>query len=103
MSRIDTGSKRKLHEMGVATLVDALQAQDDALTLGMAFEERITLAVNDAHAPFTHGPFTHAKVDGLIRRTGLRNPDADPRRVDLIQARGLDRGPGAGRGPAAPG
>lgn len=86
MSRIDTESKRKLREMGVATLVDALEAQDDALTLGMAFEERIKLAVDDAHAAFTH-----AKVDGLIRRAGLRYPDADLRRVDLIEARGLDR------------
>lgn len=86
MSRIDTESKRKLREMGVATLVDALEAQDDSLTLGMAFEERIKLAVDDAHAAFTH-----AKVDGLIRRAGLRYPDADLRRVDLIEARGLDR------------
>ena len=87
MSRIDTESKRKLREMGAATLVDALQAQDDALTMGMAFEERIKLAVDDAHAAFTH-----AKVDGLIRRAGLRYPDADLRSLDLIEARGLDRG-----------
>ncbi len=86
MSRIDTESKRKLREMGAATLVDALEAQDDALTLGMAFAERIKLAVDDAHAAFTH-----AKVDGLIRRAGLRYPDADLRSLDLIEARGLDR------------
>ena len=87
MSRIDIESKRKLREMGVATLVDALDAQDESLTLGMVFEERIKLAIDDAHAAYTH-----AKVDGLIRRAGLRYPDADLRRLDLLEQRGLDRG-----------
>ena len=87
MSRIDVESKRKLREMGVATLVDALDAQDESLTLGMVFEERIKLAIDDAHAAYTH-----AKVDGLIRRAALRYPDADLRRLDLLEERGLDRG-----------
>ena len=86
MSRIDIESKRKLREMGVSTLVDALDAQDESLTLGMVFEERIKLAIDDAHAAYTH-----AKVDGLIRRAGLRYPDADLRRLDLLEQRGLDR------------
>jgi len=34
MSRIDIETKRKLREMGVATLLDAF----DALALGLAFE-----------------------------------------------------------------
>lgn len=67
MSRLDSETKRKLGEMGVGSLVDALDAQDDTLTLGMVFEERIKLAVDDAHAAFTH-----SKVEGLIRRAGLR-------------------------------
>ncbi|MBX0302032.1 ATP-binding protein, partial [Cryobacterium sp. 1639] len=71
MTRIDGESKRKLREMGVASLVDALETQDDTLTLGMPFEERIKLLVDDAHATFTH-----AKVEGLIRRAGLRYPNA---------------------------
>ncbi len=87
MSRLDTETKRKLREMGVASLVDALEVQDDTLTLGMVFEERIKLAVDDAHATFTH-----AKVEGLIRRAGLRYPNADLRRVDMLEQRGLDRG-----------
>lgn len=87
MSRIDTETKRKLREMGVAALVDAFDIQDDTLTLGMVFEERVKLAVDDAHATFTH-----AKVEGLIRRAGLRYPNADLRRVDLLEQRGLDRG-----------
>ena len=35
---------------------------------------------------------THSKVDGLIRRAGLRYPTADLRRIDLVEERGLDRG-----------
>ena len=54
MSRLDAETKRKLREMGVTSLVDAIDIQDDALTLGMVFEERIKLAVDDAHAAFTH-------------------------------------------------
>ncbi len=87
MTLIDSETKRKLREMGATSIVDALDAQDDALTLGMPFEERVQLIVDDAHATFTH-----SKVEGLIRRAGLRYPDADLRRVDLIEQRGLDRG-----------
>ena len=87
MSRIDSETKRKLREMGVASLVDAFETQDDTLTLGMPFEERIKLVVDDAHAAFSH-----SKVEGLIRRAGLRYPTADLRRLDLIEQRGLDRG-----------
>ena len=87
MSRLDSETKRKLREMGVSSLVDALDLQDDTLTLGMVFEERIKLAVDDAHAAFTH-----SKVEGLIRRAGLRYPNADLRRVDMLEQRGLDRG-----------
>lgn len=86
MSRLDAESKRKLREMGVTSLVEALEAQDDTLTMGMVFEERIKLAVDDAHAAFTH-----SKVEGLIRRAGLRYPNADLRRLDLLEQRGLDR------------
>jgi DNA replication protein DnaC len=87
MSRLDSETKRKLREMGVTSLVDAFEVQDDTLTLGMVFEERVKLAVDDAHATFTH-----SKVEGLIRRAGLRYPNADLRRVDLLEQRGLDRG-----------
>src|SRR5699024_9814631 len=34
---------------------------------------------------------THAKVDGLIRRAQLRYPNADLRRVDMLEERGLNR------------
>lgn len=87
MSRLDSETKRKLREMGVASLVDALEVQDETLTLGMVFEERIKLAVDGAHATFIH-----SKIEGLIRRASLRYPNADLRRRDMIEQRRLDRG-----------
>ena len=56
------------------------------LTLGMGFSERLRLVVDEAHSTFNH-----AKVEGLIRRAGLRYPGADLRRLDLVEERGLDR------------
>lgn len=41
MSGIDTETKRKLREMGAVPMLEALEAQDEALVLGMAFEERL--------------------------------------------------------------
>jgi len=86
VSRIDTETKRKLREMGAAPILEALEAQDETLVLGMAFEERLRLIVDEAHSGFNH-----AKVEGLIRRAGLRYPGADLRRLDLVDERGLDR------------
>ncbi|WP_413542384.1 ATP-binding protein [Citricoccus nitrophenolicus] len=87
MSRIDTETKRKLREMGAAALLEALEAQDETLVMGLGFEDKIRLAVDEAHSSFTH-----AKVEGLIRRAGLRYPNADLRRLDLLTERGLDQG-----------
>ncbi|MFB9075228.1 MULTISPECIES: ATP-binding protein [Citricoccus] len=87
MSRIDTETKRKLREMGAATLLEALEAQDETLVMGLGFEDKIRLAVDEAHSSFNH-----AKVEGLIRRAGLRYPNADLRRLDLLTERGLDQG-----------
>lgn len=85
MTVLDTETKKKLRDMGAAALLDALTDMDEALTLGMSFEEKIKLAVDDAHTVFTN-----AKIHGLKRRSGVRYPDADLRRVDLITERGLD-------------
>ncbi|WP_233193265.1 ATP-binding protein [Cryobacterium sp. Y29] len=52
----------------------------------MPFEERVRLVVDDAY--FT---FTHSKVEGLIRRAGRRYPNADLRRIDLLDERSLNR------------
>lgn len=86
MNRIDIETKRKLREMGADALLGALEGQDENLVLGMGFEDRIRLVVDEAHSTFTH-----AKVEGLIRRAGLRYPNADLRRLDLVEERGLNR------------
>jgi DNA replication protein DnaC len=86
VSTIDIETKRKLREMGAADLLGALEAQDDQLAIGLPFGERIRLAVDDAHAAFTD-----TKITGLMRRAGLRYPNADLRSLDLVEARGLDR------------
>ncbi len=87
MTLIDTDTKHKLREMGVGALVDSFEMQDDVFTVGMPFAERVKLAVDDAHASFTG-----QKITGLIRRAGLRYPDAELRRLDLVEERGIDRG-----------
>ena len=86
MSAIDIETKRKLREMGAQPLLDAIEAQHEDHVLGMSFHERLQLVVDHAHESFNH-----SKVDGLIRRAGLRYPSADLRRVDLIDERGLNR------------
>ena len=78
MTLIDTDTKHKLREMGVGALADSFEMQDDVITVGMPFAERLKLAVDDAHASFTG-----QKITGLIRRAALRYPDAERRRLDL--------------------
>lgn len=87
MTMMDIDTKYKLREMGVGALVDSFEMQDDALTVGMPFAERVKLAVDDAHATLTG-----QKIEGLIRRANLRYPHAELRRLDLIEERGIDRG-----------
>lgn len=86
MSQIDTETKRKLREMGAGPLLEAWEGEDEGLVLGMSFEDRLRLVVDEAHSAFNHD-----KVEGLIRRAGLRDPGADLRRVDRVEERGLDR------------
>ena len=84
MSPVDAETKRKLREMGAQPLLEAIESQDEDHALGMSFDERLQLVVDHAHESFNH-----SKIDGLIRRAGLRYPAADLRRVDLIEERGL--------------
>lgn len=86
MTKLDTETRRKLRDMGATPILDALLAQDETLTMGMSFEQRLDLVIDEAHTAFTH-----AKVDGLIRRAQLRYPNADLRRVDMLEERGLNR------------
>lgn len=54
MSSLDVETKRKLREMGATPLLEAIQTQDEALVLGLGFEERIRIIVDEAHSAFTH-------------------------------------------------
>lgn len=67
MTAIDIETKRKLREMGATALLDAVEAQNEGHVLGMSFEDRLQILVDEAHSTFNH-----AKVEGLIRRAGLR-------------------------------
>ncbi|WP_309617604.1 ATP-binding protein [Salinibacterium sp.] len=86
MGRLDGETKRKLREMNAGELLEAIHTQDETLSIGLPFEDRVKLAVDDAYSSFTH-----SKVAGLIKRAGLRYPNADLRRVDLLDERSLNR------------
>ncbi|TRY19407.1 ATP-binding protein [Tessaracoccus rhinocerotis] len=85
-SLLDVETKRKLREMNATELLTAIDGQDPVASAGLPFEDRLRLAVDEAYSSFTH-----SKVTGLIRRAGLRYPNADLRRIDLLEERGLDR------------
>lgn len=85
MSTLDMETKRKLRDMGATTILEAIASQDDALVMGMGFEQRMSLIVDEANSSFSHN-----KVEGLIRRAGLRYPEADLRRIDMVEQRGLN-------------
>ena len=53
--------------------------------MGMGFEQRMSLIVDEAYSSFSHN-----KVEGLIRRAGLRYPEANLRRIDMVEQRGLN-------------
>ena len=69
MSVLDGETKRKLREMNAGELVEAIDLQDDTLSISLSFEERVRLVVDDAYSTFMH-----SKVDGLIRRAGFVTP-----------------------------
>lgn len=58
MSTLDTETKRKLREMGATPLLEAIEAQDAALVLGMGFGDRLQLVVDEAHLTFNHARST---------------------------------------------
>ena len=83
---VNAETARKLREMGAAELLAALSAQDEAVCAGMAFAERVQMAVDEAHSDFIT-----QKVRNLTRRAGLRYPETDVRSVDFFEGHGLDR------------
>jgi DNA replication protein DnaC len=83
---IDTQTKTKLREMGAPDLVKALEAQDDSACMGMTFADRLQAAVDDACSQFVTD-----KVAGLTKRAKLRHPEADIRKLELVEERKLNR------------
>lgn len=83
---IDNETKRKLRDMGCPELLEALEAQDDTAFMSTSFEDRIKVAVDNAHSMFVDG-----KIKRLFNRAKLRYSYADVRTVDLDEERKLNR------------
>ena len=92
---IDSETKRKLREMNATELLDAFERLDEQTTMPLSHTEVIRLAVDNAHSGHMD-----ARIQRLVKRAGLRYPQADLRTIDLMEERGLDRsviaGPDAG-------
>ena len=67
-------TRRKLRDMGASDLLDALEAQDEGMCMGMTCAERVQMAVDEAHSAFVT-----SKVRNLTKRANLRYPEADVR------------------------
>ena len=79
-------TRRKLRDMGASDLLDALEAQDEGMCMGMTCAERVQMAVDEAHSAFVT-----SKVRNLTKRANLRYPEADVRSIVFSEERGLDR------------
>ena len=88
---IDSGTKRKLREMNASELLEAFERLDERTVMPLSHAEVVGPAVDNAY-----GGYTDAKIQRLVKRTGLRYPQADLRTIDLAEERGLDRGVLAG-------
>lgn len=86
MSSLDIETKRKMRDMNATEMLQAIEAQNETLSMALIFDERVRLIVDEAHSAFTT-----SKVGGLITRAKLRYPNADLRQLDLIEERGLNR------------
>lgn len=83
---LDIESRHKLRDMGAGHLLDALEAQDDAVCMGLTFAERLQMAVDEAYSDYIN-----KTVAGLIKKAKLRIPQADVRTIDYLEGRNLDR------------
>ena len=62
-------TRRKMRDMGADELLDALLAQDDAACMGIPFEQRIQMAVDEAHAGYVAD-----RIRNLVKGANLRYP-----------------------------
>ena len=83
---VDTETKCKLREMNATDLLDAFERLDEQTTMPLSHTEVIRLAVDSAHSGHMD-----ARIQRLVKRAGLRYPQADLRTIDLMEERGLDR------------
>lgn len=83
---LDIESRHKLRDMGAGHLLGALEAQDDAVCMGLTFAERLQMAVDEAYSDYIN-----KTVAGLIKKAKLRIPQADVRTIDYLEGRNLDR------------
>lgn len=68
---IDSETKRKLREMNAAELLDAFERLDERTVMPLNHAEVVGLAVDNAY-----GGYTDAKIQRLVKRAGLRYPQA---------------------------
>ena len=78
-------TKRKLREMNARDLLDAFERLDEQAAVPLSHTEVIRLAVDS-----THPGHMDAKIQRLVKRAGLRYPQADLRTIDLVGERRLD-------------
>lgn len=83
---IDTETKRKSRETNASDLLDALERLDEQTCAPLSHAEVVGLAVDNAHSGHMD-----AKIQRLVKRAGLRYPQADLRTIDLVEERRPDR------------
>ncbi|WP_418243977.1 hypothetical protein [Ellagibacter isourolithinifaciens] len=82
---IDEETRRKLREMNMGEMVEALDLQEAGRTcMGMPFDERIRMMVDHVHEEKRV-----SSVKRLIQRARLRFPDAEPGEM-IYDGRGID-------------
>lgn len=82
---IDEETRRKLREMGMSEMVDALDLQEaDRTCMSMPFDERVRMMVDHAHEAKRA-----SSVKRLTQRARLRFPDAEPGEM-IHEGRGID-------------
>ena len=82
---IDDETRRKLREMGLAEMVEALDLQEaDRTCMSVPFDERVRMMVDHAYEEKRA-----ASVKRLTQRARLRFPDAEPGEM-IYEGRGID-------------
>jgi DNA replication protein DnaC len=82
---IDEETRRKLREMNMGEMVEALDLQEaDRTCMGMPFDERVRMMVDHVHEAKRA-----SSVKRLTQRARLRFPDAEPGEM-IYDGRGID-------------